>query len=170
MKAIERLEALLDTKDQEIEELQRKLETAEREIEYQAGWCRHVEFEAGKEPNPELPVPRLEIRWTEDQGETVAVYSMVYRHMCEQIVFVPLGRTTSSGALAEVVRGDGTIRTPFRDGSHFANEIRQLRMPGYIIAGDSVHRVILCSVCQRPDEFHGGSGLHTSCTLLPRES
>lgn len=171
MNAIERLESMLDAKDAEIEALQRKLDVAERQIESDASWCRHREYEQDVAPSPELPVPRLEIRWSEHPVEgTEAVYSLVYRHLCGQVVFVPLGRTRTSGAINDRIGYGQPIPTPFRDGSHFANEMRQLGLRGFVIAGDRVHESKLCEQCGRLDEVHHGSAkIGKTCTMPKRE-
>lgn len=168
--AIERLEQLLDDKDSEIKRLQNKLDAVERELDREAGWCRHVVYEGlSKAPNPELPVPRLEIRWRAPENgrhESEAIYSLVYRHLVDHIVFVPLGKTTSSGALVDRVRGD-IVETPFREGCHFANEMWQLKLPGFVIAGDRVYEAKLCSRCGRLEETHRRVPFGDKCTLAP---
>ena len=170
--AIERLEQLLDDKDEEIEALQMKLHEAERELEFDAGWCRHRVYEKpGDAPSPDLPVPRLEIRWsgaTDGRNEIEAIYSLVYRHLLDQIVFVPLGKTGSTGALANRIRGH-IVETPFRDGCHFANEMRQLNLRGFVIAGDRVYEAKLCSKCGRLEEVHRRGGFGPACEMEGRE-
>lgn len=164
--ALERLEEVLDVKDGEIHKLQRRLEKMQLDADVsRLAWCHHSEFDEGTEPNPELPVPRLEIRWSVREGETTAMYSLVYRHLLGRVVFVPLGMTRTSGALDQQVRPNGTITTPFRDGAHFANEMRQLKLPGFVICGDRVHETKMCSRCQRLDEVHHGGGIDDSCSL-----
>ncbi len=166
--ALERLEKLLDDKDEQLLELQRKLDDTERALQGDTGWYRHVVYEdPAKAPNPELPVPRLEIRWSEpDDGkhESEAIYSLVYRHLVGHIVFVPLGKTGSSGAIVDLVRGQ-VVKTPFRDGCHFANEMRQLKLPGFVIAGDRVCEAKLCSRCGRLEDVHRGESFGRECTL-----
>lgn len=148
MNAIERLEQLLDERDERIEKLERELEHAKQEIEFDASWCLHVEHEEGGEPNPDLPVPRLEIRWALESTETIATYSLVYRHLVGTVVTVPLGRTKTSGALNDVMSG-GNIRIPFRDGAHIANEMRQLGLPGFAIAGSHVRQIFADALNER---------------------
>jgi hypothetical protein len=141
MKAMERLEEMLNAKDAELEELRGKLQEAEQKLENDSNWYVHREFAAGTEPNPELPIPRLEVRWEPcDDGRygAAAVYSLVYRHLLGHVAFVPLGITRTTGALADRVRDGGVVDLPFRDGAHFANEMRQLSLRGFAIVGDVV--------------------------------
>lgn len=167
MDAIKRLEQMLDAKDERISELERKLEAAEQQINYGVGWARHKEFTQADCPNPTLPVPRLELRWSRQDGETVCIYSLVYRHLLGDIVFVPLGRTKTSGALQDQLRPEGRIHLPFRDGSHFANEMRQLGLRGFVICGDAVKEALLCSHCGRLDDAHHGERFGEACRIEP---
>lgn len=169
--AVERLETLLDAKDAEIFNLRMKLEKLEDQADSSRWkWLQHTEYEPGTEPNPDLPVPRLEIRWTSVKDETAAIYSLVYRHLCGQVVFAPLGMTRTSASLNLLVNRNGSISTPFRDGAHFTNEMCQLGLRGFVICGDSVHETKLCSKCQRSDEAHSNwrCGLDSACTMPPR--
>jgi hypothetical protein len=164
--ALERLEQMLDDKDEQIVKLQNELYQAKKEIEFQAGWSRHTIYSIQAAPNPERPVPRLEIRWTESNGryESEATYSLVYRHLTDDIVFIPLGKTKTTGAMVDQVRGH-IVETPFRDGCHFANEMRQLKLPGFVIAGDRVYEAKLCSKCGLLEENHRGGPFGDGCLL-----
>lgn len=174
MKAIERLEEQLNERDEKIEELEGKLAEAERAAEEDHTWSKHVEYKAGEEPSPELPVPRLEMRWSEeernDSYELTARYSLVYRHLCKQIVFVPLGVTRTTGALAERINPNKTVDTPFRDGAHLRNEMAQLGLRAFGIVGDHVREYRICKHCGRLDETHAGragAGMDSECTWEP---
>lgn len=114
-------------------------------------WAQHRTLTA--DLSPTLPVPRLEIRYesiTDDSGYTArARYALVYRHLTarddeDRIVFVPLGQTKISGAYAPEPRERGGIWQgrsygPFRDGDHIRHDMRQLKLPGFIIgaSGDT---------------------------------
>lgn len=157
MNALERLEDLLNEKDSELDTLRGKLEEVEnRESIDRTAWTRHREYKV--DPSPDLPVPRLELRWVEqerdrDGYEIACEYSLVYRHVLDKIVFVPLGMTRSTGSLASRDR-DGRLETPFRDGAHFANEAAQLRLPAFVIVGDKVQQYIPCAKCGRLEDWH----------------
>jgi len=70
-------------------------------------------------------------------------------------------------ALGDLYRGS-IIVTPFRDGCHFANEMRQLGLPGFVIAGDRVYEAKLCSRCGRLEETHRLTPFGDECTM-PRD-
>jgi hypothetical protein len=119
-------------------------------------WQKHREYET--DPYPELPTPRLEIRWVDQEadvdGYTVrAEYSLVYRHFLGQTVFVPLGITRSTGTAADRAKWE-EVDLPFRDGCHFANEANQLRLPAFAIAADKVTRFVPCARCGRLERWH----------------
>jgi len=171
VKAIERLEQLLDEKDTELEAARAKLQEAELKLENDASWYEHREFEPGSEPNPELPIPRLEVRWEPcDDGryESVATYALVYRHLLGHVVFVPLGVTRTTGALTGRVRGDGLVDLPFRDGAHFANEMHQIKLRGFAIAGDVVTERKPCVACGRLEDAHRMSEPAGKSCRLPK--
>ena len=90
-----------------------------------------------------LPVPRLELRWSNlDEWEKTCTYSLVYKHLMDFSVRVPLGETKTSGRMQDV----NIINAwkPFRDGAHFDNEMKQFGLPGFIIIGDEVVHKIEC--------------------------
>ena len=154
--ALERLAETLDERDSTIEELRAKVEEFEnKERSDRTAWTRHRVFKV--DPSPDLPVPRLELRWVEtddDEGYDVKCqYSLVYRHLLDEIVFVPLGETKSSGGLAKRDR-DGRLDTPFRDGAHFANEAHQLRLPAFVIVGAKAQQYVPCGRCGRLEDWH----------------
>lgn len=172
MTAIERLERLLNKKDKEIERLQADLARAQEEAEADHTWTRHRVYEKPESaPGADLPLPRLEMRWQEIEhprdGYTLeAAYCLVYRHLLGHTEFVPLGLTRSSGSLARRLLDNGSVDLPFRDGAHFANEMRQLRLRGFGIVGDHVHEYRFCSRCGRLDFAHReGEGFDERCTL-----
>ena len=141
---IERLEEMLNQKDKELDDLRDKLAEAEDAANADHAWTKHRSFKV--DPSPFLPVPRLELRWVEqgrdDDGHTVRCeYSLVYRHLLGDVVFIPLGLTRSDGALAKRLRMDGLIDTPFRDGAHFQNEAKQLGLPAFVVLGDRFKRL-----------------------------
>jgi hypothetical protein len=145
MTAEERLQELLDCKDVEIDELQEKLCKAEERAESNHKWTVHVEAET--DDRPELPVPRLEMRW-EDLGEwgdgsgyhTHVRYDLVYRHYLGHIVRVPIGSTRTSDKIDAVCRS-GSIGLPYRDGAHILHDMGHLQLPAFGIVRDRVDRL-----------------------------
>ncbi len=53
-------------------------------------------------------------------------------------MFVPLGHTKVGGDGRPQIRGDGSIRLPFRDGAHIYHDMKQLGLPGFAILEDKV--------------------------------
>lgn len=155
-----RLQELLDKKDEELRELRETLsahydeeQRKRRRDEWQ--WTHH---EILKNDDVDLPVPRLEMRWV-DQGtrgyNRICWYYLVFRHLTDDIIKVPLGQTKVNGGSSEPYY-DGhhasnpkpAIDVPFRDGAHIANEARQLNLPAFVIWKDKVQEII-------PDEKRG---------------
>jgi hypothetical protein len=136
-----RLRELLDRKDEELEELRERAAELEREAEQDQTWTRHREHKQDLPPG-NLPVPRLEIRWARAAGERlVADYSLVYRHLCDQIIVVPLGRTVCHGRPDDLPERGGHIELPFRDGAHIHHDMLQLGLPGFAIWEDKVRQL-----------------------------
>lgn len=144
----ERLQELLDAKDEEIDQLRQDLAKQRDEgrrdkglIEsLEGGWC--VPNHDG-EDIPELPLPRLEYRWyqmyenQEDWSSYRVVYQLVIKHLTERIVEIPLGVTTCRGH-----SGDKTppwksefrpAELPYRDGAHGHHDAAHLGLPLYAV-------------------------------------
>jgi hypothetical protein len=154
MKSEKRLEELLDKKDEEIEKLKEQIEefemqrdSAERSDEWR--WTYHTVL---KKDDVNLPVPRLEMRWVlqDEQGyNKICWYYLVYKHLVDDIIKVPLGSTRVNGGGGSPFY-DGRHPTnptpkldvPFRDGAHIANEARQLRLPAFVIWEDKVQEIL----------------------------
>lgn len=107
----ERLAEQLDAKDNEISELEAKIETLERELEGSVdGWRRTTDLI----DDPSLPLPRLEMFYVQRRGW--ASYRVEYRLVLRHL-------------LGEVTRRDGgpesqpaPTELPFRDGAHAAHD------------------------------------------------
>lgn len=125
--AIERLEALLNEKDVELEELRE----AERRREYGEEWAWMRQTESDEAEG--LPVPRLEIRWRRSDWWWSATYALVYRHLLGQVVIQPLGITRLHGGPPGQPIYNGKVDTPYRDGVHIRHEMRTLKLPGYAV-------------------------------------
>jgi hypothetical protein len=136
MTALERLESLLDERDRRIAELEERVRALTDESERTWEWARHQLLE----DDSALPVPRLEIRCRNlgDWYNWEWRYGIVYRHLTGTVVFVPLGHTKVRGDGRPPIRGDGSIRLPFRDGAHVYHDMKQLGLPGFAILEDRV--------------------------------
>lgn len=170
--SVERLEELLNERDAEIEVLQDKLREAENAADNE--WTRHLHFKKGEWPNPKLPVPRLEVRWVErdgDNGYTIAAdYCLVYQHLLEYVVFVPLGSTKSTGTLASRAERMGQVDLPFREHSHLLNDMKQLGLRAFGICGGDVCEYLVCSHCGRFNIAHRTEeAFGKKCSLDPLE-
>lgn len=140
--ALERLESLLNDRDNEIASLKGKLQKQDDLDDDEAWmWTKHEisdEFE-------KLPVPRLEIRWSSlGRGQLslshnwLASYNLVYRHLLGHVVRVPIGSTRTSGGNGSPPICNGKVETPFRDGVHIQHDAWTLKLPAFAICGDLV--------------------------------
>ncbi len=145
--AIERLEMLLNEQDARIEKLEQENEELERRVEgAKAGWSlpRSVE-----DARPELPLPRLEMEWLPrspgDWGAYKVEYRLVYRHLCDHVVVIPLGLTrVEGGGQSPFARGaDAEKALPFRDGAHIIHDSAHLALPAYALTPDGPVRLDL---------------------------
>lgn len=138
MKAIERLEQLLDEKSERIEELESELQELKDDSEADWKWARHTTLKE----NPEnLPVPRLEIRWqklSEDGYLSQWDYALIYKHTLGNLVRIPLGQTKTQGGNGKPPIHLGEIRTPFRDGVHICQDSEQLKLPAFAICENTI--------------------------------
>ena len=132
-----------------LEELQRRLiekeaELIELQMSVQAGKeflerAHHRELETDLDP---LPVPRLELRCEPVDDGTEWVYSLVYKHFLGHIVFVTVGITRVSGArIVEPVDGRTKLQLPMRDGVHIYHDMKELRLPGFAICGETIEQL-----------------------------
>jgi hypothetical protein len=146
MTALERLEKLLDDKDRLIAELEERVRVLTDESERTWEWARHRLLE----DDSALPVPRLEIRCRNlgDWWNWEWLYGIVYRHLTGTVVFVPLGHTKVGGDGRPPIRGDGSIRLPFRDGAHIYHDMKQLELPGFAILEDKIEPLTRDSIAE----------------------
>jgi hypothetical protein len=132
--AIERLTEQLDQKDAELEDLQGKLDEAEREVEsVRDGWMRHRKQEIDDET---LPLPRMEIDWRERDGwrDFEIEFRLVVKHLLGYLVLIPLGLTRSQSSSEEDPRRHGLANAlPFRDGAHAPHDAALLGLPLFAI-------------------------------------
>lgn len=142
MTAQKHLLKLLDSKDKEIEELTTRINDLESKINHlRGGWTLHVTLPKKQK----LPVPRLELVYEQLYGwsEYAVNYHLVYRHLLGHCVAVPLGRTTIHGSHESTPirvqrNGQRFPDMPFREGAHFREDMKTLKLPGFLICDGEV--------------------------------
>ena len=162
MKTIEeRLNELIEKKENKIEELEAKIYQMELNSNLENLKYQMHEYFKETEMQKKLPVPRLEMRFkrvNNGRGDdnwynVVWHYGIVYKHYGEThndtMLFIPFSQTTSNG-------GDGTfgyhfhngkLNLPFRDGVHIFAESKLFNLPAYIICEEkSIYQKIECDI------------------------
>lgn len=153
-KTLERLNELLDQKDEELNELRREKEKREADAvwETERKWMlhRHVPKE---DDAPNLPVPRLQLRYvpSKDFGwySYEVVYELVYRHFLGRarigssgdpdLLAIPLGHTRVNGSGLSPRQATPPVlpyALPFRDGKHIVSDAEHLRLPMFALIED----------------------------------
>jgi hypothetical protein len=131
----ERLNGTID----ELEEKVRELEQDNEHLRSFLPWTDHTVL---KEDVPfGLPVPRLEMVWEqtdERRQEWHAYYRLVYKHLLDDIILVPLGQTRVGGHMDTPVNSDGSIQIPFRDGAHIDHDAEQLSLRAFVRYEDHI--------------------------------
>ncbi len=91
---------------------------------------------AEREDTSGLPVPRLELRWIGEPEDTEGEweYNLVANHFAGGLVFYPLGNTEVMGGTSAYLP-NGRIQLPFRDGAHIKHDMKELKLPGFVIRG-----------------------------------
>lgn len=134
----ERLNQMLDNKDDDIRALQKRVEGLEQMLRgAESGWAMHRDAPAEQV----LPVPRLEVEIKRTGHLSMEwEYRLVMRHFLGHCVVVPLGHTRSTGGTPDPWpprerQQDGTVRMqlPFRDGCHFNHDAKAFGWPAYCI-------------------------------------
>ena len=143
MKLEERLNEIIEEKDETIDDLEREVEKLKREMDIsRLSWQMHTAFQ-NDDFYKHLPYPRLEMRLNrlskDDWYSIEWIYGLVYKHATDvnenTLLFVPLGRTTSSGGKATFDNWttQGKLQLPFRDGLHIYAESLVLNLPAFIV-------------------------------------
>lgn len=131
-KAADKLAELLEEKEQELRDLQKKIED-DRDLE-RWRWARHEDL-----PREQvLPVPRLEIVLNEGESDDynrVWVYRIIHRHLLGHCVAVPMGSTKQSGGNPNMERGLLDLM-PLRDGAHIRHDAKAFGWPAFMVSGD----------------------------------
>lgn len=141
--AIERLEELLNEKDDELEQLRDKLEYTEAALRgVRDGWTVHQDIDGPQT----LPVPRLELVYEQSDrgwGEYTIKYRLVFRHFCGPFIGIPISHTKISGGPGAEPPpiSNGKIRLPRRDGMHIRHDARHFNLPAFAVLGDRVERI-----------------------------
>ena len=134
------IEALITRYESKIDELENKIDEMECEmsdlnamLDCKAFWRpRKLETVEG------IPVPRLQIELVKhDDWKWKWIYGIVYTHVIDGDILIPISGTTSSGGhkydtfdTPEAV----VAALPYRDGRHIWNEAEQLGIPVYVLA------------------------------------
>lgn len=130
--AADKLATLLEAAEEKIADLETQLEAIDDQVQW--SWTRHEEL--SKEQT--LPVPRLEIVLDDVAAyNRTWIYRMIYRHLLDHCVAVPLGRTTQSGG-GTIAIENFESHVPFRDGVHIRSDAKQFGWPMYAVCGDRV--------------------------------
>lgn len=135
LSAIERMSELLDQRDQEISELNEKIE----QLEWWADKANY--FRPRHERNyQELPAPRLQIELTIlNEWHHEWQYGLVYQHSTDPagtVTIIPMGQTIDQGS-HRYDRYDSpegvTGALPHRDGFYIRRDMVTLNLPAYAI-------------------------------------
>lgn len=130
--------------NQKIRELRSENDEIKERLESYEAFARFKWIAQSEMPNDRgLPTPRLEIEWTHDGFEDIALYRMVvkrtFRFGQPEIWSFPLGRTTCTGRRPwDTDRVFDGLDLPLRDGLHIRLDMASLKMPGYMIRGETV--------------------------------
>lgn len=147
-KTVERLQELLDAKDEEIDGLREERDNLKRIVNDDPFSWAFLDKPSGRD----LPVPRLEIEWTPDEewgwSKATAIYRLVWRHFLGDIVSTGLSRTVRTSGIGAhgqppinprtFTHRPGKIELPRRDGAHICHDMAQLKLPGFAICGEHV--------------------------------
>lgn len=139
----ERLNEIIDQKDDQIYELENKIERLENEADLsRVSWQRHIAFE-NTGMSAKLPFPRLEMRLertSKDNWYSIQwLYGIVYKHITAVngpiLYFVPLSLTTSSGGSGSFDhwRQNEKLQLPYRDGVHIKLDSKVFNLPAFIV-------------------------------------
>ena len=131
----ERLNKLLAQSEYNVEELEGQVRDLEEKLKLDTSWAAHSE----RDSDGGLPVPRLEIEWTElhdspDEYTWLIRYNLVYQHLCDHFVVVPLGSTKTSGSYKTLPLDElGHPKLPYRDGAHISHDAIELNLPAFVV-------------------------------------
>lgn len=153
----ERLNETIEEKDDQISELQSKIQELEQRLDYSRWqWQQHEAFD-NDEFSKQMPYPRLEmrmIRRSKDSWYSIEwIYGLVYKHYSDlynnMLRFMPFSLTTCSGGrdTFESRLRLGKIELPYRDGTHIRSEAMLFNLPAYIVCREK-------GMCQEIDPLN----------------
>lgn len=170
---LKKRDGVIDKLKEKLESLEEVNRAREEEKEFKEAWSwRQLETLKAAEKYPDegpeedtnydLPVPRMELRWTENphfNSTRKAIYGIVIEHFLGQIIFIPFGSTKQDGGLAysdrmgSTIQSKGRLETPFRDGAHLLHDAKALNLPVFVVAPDhGIYRQVDTTINMR-DEF-----------------
>lgn len=133
-RTIERLEDLLEQKEEELDDLKREVERLEYMLDGSPDGWRAVK---SIKDDPSLPIPRLELAFEPSQkygwGDYKVIYRLVYQHLVDGLLTVPLGETNIRGGGA-ANHAEEPDYLPHRDGAHAAHDALHFGLPLYRIS------------------------------------
>lgn len=153
----ERLNETIEERDDQIRELENKIEALESRLDYSRWqWQQHEAFD-NDEFSKQMPFPRLEMRMTRTSKgnwyKVEYIYGLAYRHYSDlynnMLRFIPFSLTTSEGGrdTFESHLRDGRIDLPYRDGAHIRSESALLNLPAFIVCREK-------NMCQEIDPLN----------------
>ena len=141
------IEERLNEQIYELETANRELESKLEDLSFQTDWYwRHIR-QLDEEENLDLPLPRLEIRYTLDDYNAYAGYGLVTRHYTGHIDYTPLSSTRVSKSYAE------DLTLPHRDGAHIIHDKEKLNIPAYIVFENKFKEILFNNVGERSSNF-----------------
>jgi len=131
-KTIEVLETVIAEQENQIDSLIERISDYEYKDEW--NWRQFKKFT--EKENLDLPLPRLELRYTFSKYHMIADYGIVYRHFNNDITFIPISSTKISGGISK----DKNF-LPFRDGAHIYNDMLEFNFRGFIVSEGKVREL-----------------------------
>jgi len=141
MELEERLNGIIEEKEDKIEKLESEIEELKQNLNFsRLSWMMHQSLHDDKK----MPFPRLEMRFkrlsVKDWYSIEWTYGLVYKHFSEtntdNLLFIPFGNTTSNGGKGTFkgwLDQNGKLQTPFRDGAHIHAESLLFNIPMFIV-------------------------------------
>ncbi len=160
-KALEKLETIIEEQEEQISKLESIISYHERCM----NWMLHriikekdvAEKYAGYD---ELPYPRLEMQINplrEGWYEVEYIYGLVYKHFDGTLLWIPIGRTTSSGNQEKLKKPLSELSSvekyPLRDGLHIRTEMRLFNLRGFLLCNGQIEEIDNGDECYTPKTF-----------------
>lgn len=138
MDVTERLNKLLNEKDEQIATLNERIRILELTQEW--GDMRHSTKDTD---DPRLPCPRLELRYTPHNHwgwhELTVTYALVRQHHLGHYVTTPLGVTTIQSSRGVVPVYDSKVCLPICDGKDLLHDMRHLNLPAWALCDGKIY-------------------------------